>query len=152
VPTIRPARPTEADRLTQVAHAAKRHWGYPEAWMAAWREALTFTPGWTAAHPVWVATEADDVPVACVALRVDGDAAEVEHLWVAPAAMGRGLGRALFEHAARAACEQGAVALFIDSDPSAEPFYQRMGAERVGWARADVLGERRDLPRLRLDL
>lgn len=152
MPTIRPARPAEADRLTAIAQAAKRHWGYPEAWMDAWCDALTFTPAFVETHPVWVATEADDVPVACVALSADGDAVEVEHLWVEPSAMGRGLGRALFEHAVRAARDRGGTALFIDSDPHAEPFYQRLGAARVGWTRADVLGERRQLPRLRLDL
>lgn len=152
MPTIRPARPAEADRLTAIAHAAKRHWGYPEAWVEAWRDALTFTPGGIEARSVWVATEADDLPIACVALRVDGTAAEVEHLWVEPAAMGRGLGRALFAHAVETAREWGATALFIDSDPHAAPFYERMGAERVGWTRADVLGERRRLPRLRLGL
>ncbi|PAP75608.1 GNAT family N-acetyltransferase [Rubrivirga marina] len=152
MPSIRPARPAEADRLTEIALAAKRHWGYPETWMDAWRDALAFTPDGVEAHLVHVATEADDVPVACVALSVDGDAVELEHLWVEPAAMGRGLGRALFEHAVRVARDAGGTALFIDSDPFAEPFYQRMGAERVGWTRADVLGERRELPRLRFDL
>ena len=144
--TIRPARPDEARRLTEIATAAKRHWGYPEAWLAAWRDGLTFTPAFVAAHRVWVAV--DGVPVACSALV----GTELEHLWVEPSQMGRGIGRALFEHAAQAARDGGETDVWITSDPHAEAFYLRMGAERVGHVRADVCGERRALPRLRLAL
>lgn len=38
------ALPAEASILTDIAFAAKRHWGYPEAWIAQWRSALTITP------------------------------------------------------------------------------------------------------------
>lgn len=73
---------------------------------------------------------------------------ELEHFWVEPSSIGRGLGRTLFDHAVATARTAGGRSLFIDSDPNAEPFYERMGAERVGWTRTDVCGECRELPRL----
>jgi GNAT superfamily N-acetyltransferase len=149
-PRVRPARADEAARLTEIAHAAKRHWGYPDAWMAAWRGALTLTPGDVARWRVRVA-EADGI-AGFHAVSVDGDAAALEHLWVDPPAMGRGIGRLLFEDAVRTAAAHGARALVIDSDPHAEEFYRRMGAERIGEVPADVEGVRRVLPRLRIAL
>jgi hypothetical protein len=34
------AKPEDAAALTQIAHAAKRHWDYPERWIEAWRDIL----------------------------------------------------------------------------------------------------------------
>jgi len=41
---IRRAVPAEAGLLTEIAHAAKRHWGYPENWIRRWKSDLTITP------------------------------------------------------------------------------------------------------------
>lgn len=148
---IRPARSDEAPLLTEIAHAAKRHWGYPEEWMARWREALTFTPGFIAENPVYLA-ERGGAPVGCYALVRDIPTTILEHLWVLPGAMGHGVGRRLFEHAARTAAGFGALRLQIDSDPHATGFYERLGARRIGEVTADMDGVRRALPRLIFDL
>lgn len=42
--TIHSAHPTDARRLTAIAHAAKRHWGYSEELIALWEDDLTITP------------------------------------------------------------------------------------------------------------
>lgn len=146
---IRDARPDEAARLTEIAHAAKRHWGYPEAWIAGWRDALTFTPERMAGWQVRVAEPAEGL-AGVHAVSVEGDAAVLEHLWVDPPHIGRGVGRRLFEDAVRVAARLGAREMTIDSDPYAEAFYLRMGAVRIGEVRADVGGVARHLPRLRI--
>jgi GNAT superfamily N-acetyltransferase len=151
VTAVRPARPGEAARLTEIAHAAKRHWGYPEAWMDAWRDALTLTPEHVARWHVRVA-QAGDAIAGFHAVSVDGDAAALEHLWIDPPLIGSGLGRLLFDDAVRTAAEHGARELVIDSDPHAEGFYLRMGARRIGEVPADVDGAPRTLPRLRIPI
>lgn len=139
--------------LTEIAHAAKRHWGYPEAWIAHWRDALTITPAFIRGHAVFVAAEAEgDPPRGFYALAIDGADAVLEHLWIEPGWMGRGLGRALLSHAAETARAHGAARLKIDSDPHAEAFYRRMGARRVGEVRADVDDVQRVLPRMEITL
>lgn len=147
--TIRPARPGEADRLTEIALASKRYWDYPEAWIEAWRPGLTFTPAYIAQHTVRVASGADERAVACTVLEGVSGEIQLEHVWVDPAWIGRGLGRRLFEDAVEVARGLGGTALLIDSDPNAASFYERMGAEYVQQIRADVCGERRDLPQYR---
>lgn len=149
--TIRRAREDEADALTAIAHAAKRHWGYPEAWITRWKDALTVTPAYLREGAVFAAADGDRLQ-GFYALSIDGEKAILDHMWVDPAAMGRGIGRALFAHAARTARQLGAARLEIDSDPHAEAFYLRMGARRVGQVPADVEGARRVLPRLELAL
>ena len=41
---IRKAKPSEAETLTNIAYAAKRYWGYPEAYFDLWADSLTYTP------------------------------------------------------------------------------------------------------------
>jgi predicted N-acetyltransferase YhbS len=54
--------------------------------------------------------------------------------------MHRGFGRALVQHAAGHAAARGQAVLAIDSDPNAEPFYLRCGAQLVGQVRAPIEG------------
>ena len=53
--SIRRARPEEANELTRIALAAKRHWGYPERWMEIWRPQLTFSIDYFEQNEIWVA-------------------------------------------------------------------------------------------------
>ena len=148
---IRAGEPTDAPVLSEIAHEAKRHWGYPDRWMELLRDALTVTPDYIASQVVWVA-ELDGAAVAFCALSGEGMGWELDHFWVRPACMGRGIGRALFAHAIAwlEAHAPGAV-LGIEADPNAEPFYLRMGARRVGETTRTWGGEvRRTLPYLQL--
>lgn len=148
---IRRATPHEADRLTALAHAAKRHWGYPEKWIEYWREDLTISPDFVAHNEVFVAVIDGEI-VGCCALAVTGSLAELEHMWIEPQQMGQGIGRALFEYATQRAAELGFSALELSADPNAEAFYERMGAERIGEVRSEIEGQPRILPRMMVKL
>ncbi len=52
---VRRGLPSDAPTLTRVAHAAKRHWKYPEDWIRRWRDALTLTLEFVRGQPVWCA-------------------------------------------------------------------------------------------------
>ena len=148
---IRRADPQDADTLTEIAHAAKRHWKYPESWIEQWETDLTITREFIATHEVFVATFQDEI-AGCCALVVGDSLAEIEHMWIRPEQMGSGVGRALFEHARERAIERGANVLELSADPHAEGFYARMGAKRVGEIPANMNGQSRVLPRMRIDL
>jgi len=66
------------------------------------------------------------------ALSGAGATRELEHFWVAPQDMGHGVGARMFAHAVATLRADGARVLRIASDPYAEGFYLRMGAQRVG--------------------
>ncbi|MEZ4769880.1 MAG: GNAT family N-acetyltransferase [Caldilineales bacterium] len=149
--SVSPARPHHAAELTHIAHAAKRHWGYPDAWMAIWRDQLTFTPQDVADRPTFVARGGDRC-LGVYALSRTGDVACLEHFWVLPEAMGRGVGRTLFEHAVGQAQARGATLLEIESDPNAVGFYRHMGCRPAGETVYDLDGQPRRLPVLHLAL
>src|SRR5437762_1469801 len=95
---IRAGRPDEADRLTKIAHAGKRHWNYSEELIALWREDLTVTPDFVASHEVSCAVRDAEI-VGFYALSYQGEAFELEHMWVDPSHIRTGVGSALFGHA-----------------------------------------------------
>src|SRR2546425_12745676 len=51
------ARPDDAATLTEIAFAAKRHWGYPKAWIESWRDVLTVRPEFIAGHETYAAID-----------------------------------------------------------------------------------------------
>ena len=141
------AKPEDAEALTEIAHAAKRHWGYPESWIAAWGDVLTMRPEFIAANTAFIAMEAERA-IGFYVLTTEEDGLHLDHLWIVPEAMRRGIGRALFEDAVSQARNLGFDSIKIEADPNAEGFYQRMGAVRVGHRISEVDGERRELPLL----
>ena len=145
------ASPDAAEALTRVAFAAKGHWGYPERWMHRWTASLTISPAFVRDNEVYAAVEGGDT-VGFYALVGSGSVLELEHLWVAPGFIGRGAGKALFEHAVDRAVSLGAQTLRIEADPNAEGFYGRMGAERVGENAYEIEGQSRVLPLMALKL
>ena len=148
---IRRANPEEADTLTEIAHAAKRHWNYPESWIQQWQTDLTISGEFIRTHEVFAATINGEI-AGCCALVMTDSLAEIEHMWIRPEQMGSGVGRALFEYARARAVERGASVLELSADPYAEGFYARMGAKRVGEIPADMDGQMRVLPRMRINL
>lgn len=128
---IRRAVSADAPVLTEIALAAKAFWGYPEEWLSLWRGDLTFTPAYIGEAYVFVAISGGHI-VGVYALVGDRRRMEIDHLWVHPDAMGRGIGRMLVDHAAEQARIAGAAVIEIASDPNAVGFYERMGARAVG--------------------
>lgn len=150
-PTIRGATLDDTPTLSAIARAAKAHWGYPAAWLAGWEAGLTIGPSDLKRYVIVVIEEGDRL-LGFSATLPGVSRWRLEHLWVLPQEMGRGLGRRLVAHALARATAAGAAGLEIASDPNAEGFYIRLGARRVGWDAAPVPGAAdRRLPRLELD-
>ena len=148
---IRRADPTDAPLLTQLARIAKASWGYPEAWLAEWDADLAISPRYIRENAVFVA-EVEGSAVGVVGVGVGTEGPEIGHLWVAPDAQARGLGRALVERACEVARTERWPRLRILSDPHARPFYERLGAQLVGEVPAPVAGTERTLPVLELEV
>ena len=143
--------PEQAELLTQIALAAKGHWGYPEHWMQVWQPQLTFTPAYFEEHESWVA-ELARAPIAFYTLLERDRIAWIENLWVAPEWIGKGVGKRLFLHARETARQRGFQALQLEADPNALGFYRKMGMKQVGERRSEIEGNPRILPILELRL
>lgn len=149
---LRKAVGDDADALTDLAHRAKAHWGYPASWMREWDPQLTIIPGYIHMHDVWVA-EREGTIVGMCALEDRGARWMLEHVWVEPALHRSGIGRALVRRALQTARERRAEVVELLADPYATGFYDRLGARHVGNAHAPMPGARdRTLPRYEFDL
>ncbi|MFI6908135.1 GNAT family N-acetyltransferase [Nonomuraea sp. NPDC050394] len=118
--TIRRAEPRDAGALTALMHASSAYHGE----YATILEGYQVTAAYIAAHQVYTT----DDHLGFYALTGD----ELDLMFVADHAQGTGLGRRLVEHMLDQARRAGLSRVRVVSNPPAEPFYLRMGAERVG--------------------
>jgi GNAT superfamily N-acetyltransferase len=134
--------------LKEIAVASKGHWGYSDHLMTEWAQTPIITAESIAADVVYKARTELSV-MGWYRLLPHSATAILEDLWVLPAFMGKGIGRALFEHAVAQARHFGVQNIELDADPNAAPFYERMGCRVIG----ESLSEwRRTIPRMRYDL
>lgn len=136
---IRAAHIAEHGELSHIARAAKAHWGYVAEDLARWEADLTVSTESIERLPTFAAVAESEIVGFCQMSFLSG-AAELEHLWVLPSQMGKGVGRALLERAVREVVARGLDELRIDADPHAEGFYLACGAVRLGEKPAPAAG------------
>ncbi len=130
--TIRPARKHEAEVLTAIALASKAHWGYDAAFMEMCRLEMSVSPEDIETQTVVVAQVGPKI-VGFYSLEPDGTGGgELHKLFVSPDFIGHGIGRRLFEDMCLQASSAGFQTIFLDSDPYALGFYERMGCAVIG--------------------
>lgn len=112
---------------------------------------LTVTPERLAACPNLVAEVDGRLLGFALLIALEGGLAELDLFFIAPEAMGTGVGRVLFAETADLARAHGFRKIEIAADPHAEGFYSRQGAVRIGLADSDV-EPGRQLPLLELTL
>jgi GNAT superfamily N-acetyltransferase len=147
---LRDIRPDELSVLSELCLRSKAVWGYDDAFMRACRDELTLRPDHLHDSHFQVA-ERDATAVGVAQIRINGRDADLARLFVEPVMIGAGVGRLLFGWAATRARHLGAVAMTIEADPGAAPFYERMGARQIGLVPSQSIAGRM-LPYLRLDL
>jgi GNAT superfamily N-acetyltransferase len=126
-PLVRSAAPGDYERVRELTFESKAHWGYDRDFVRRWAEGLSFE----SASDRWVA-EVDGEIVAWAALLPPADGVAVlDDLWVAPGAMGHGLGSRLFRLAADRARELGAERLEWGAEPNAVGFYEKLGGRKL---------------------
>ena len=126
-PHVRSAERADHERLRELTFESKTHWGYDHDLVRSWADGLEFG----GVQERWL-VEIDGEIVAWAGLDppVDG-VAVLDHLWVAPAAMGQGLGSRLFELAAARARELGAERLEWGAELNALGFYEKVGGRTL---------------------
>ena len=137
---IRRSLEKEAAELTALILAAKKHWGYSDAQINVWLPDLNISAATIAAHPTFIAEHVGQM-IGFYSLVPSSPVWELDHLWVLPAFMKKGIGRALLTHAQQTARDGGAARISINADPNAEPFYLDCGAKRVGIVTAPIAGQ-----------
>lgn len=130
--TIRAASPVDAQEICELHKASIRQLcssAYPPEKIAAWTEPLTpdrYLPAMTQFE--FFVVEEDRI-LGFVILNLEGS--ELNAMYLHPDAVGRGIGRRLFEHAERLARSNNVAELRLRSTLNAVGFYEACGFSRV---------------------
>ena len=139
--SIRRALPTDALFLTSISFGAKRYWNYPEEYYEIWHDELTITKDYIEQNIVYVAQKKDTIIGYFSIVEVsqeywNGDVFIragywLDHMYIRPAYIRNGIGTELMEYAEDYCRENGIEMLYILSDPLANGFYEKMGADYI---------------------
>ncbi|MBM9604782.1 GNAT family N-acetyltransferase [Desulfopila inferna] len=139
---IRRADRNEHQILTRISFSAKRYWDYPDHYFIIWHDELTITPEYIENHSTFVfETEEDIIGFYSLAeIHTGVNVGEgfleaglwLEHMFLLPRYIGRGIGRELFHHCLTICTSMGYDALRILADPNATGFYTKMGCRYKG--------------------
>jgi GNAT superfamily N-acetyltransferase len=126
---IRDARAGEADALEMLQRRSSDIWAQYREQLAANPDAIELPPTFIDNGFVRVAVDDEDTLVGfSVVIPTDDRRHELDGLFVEPAHLGCGVGRALVQDAAARAAEAGAEYLEVTAGP-AEGFYAKVGFE-----------------------
>jgi GNAT superfamily N-acetyltransferase len=138
---VRRATHADAERLRTIAHDAKAVWGYDPELVRTWAASLDMT-SILGGQELYVAaadgTLTDDALIAWAGLIPPvNHAAVLDHLWVDPAWMRRGVGSRLFSIARHRAVALGATIMEWGAEPNALGFYRAMGGRTLRTATSE---------------
>lgn len=138
---IRNAKKEDAEELTQLSFESKKVWGYPKHYFDIWRNELTITPEYINRHQVFIIEDEGRIigyyALVCLKRSVDLSGIKLaagwwlEHMFVSPEMMGKGVGKTMFQHMKTHCCELFIQKIMILSDPHAKGFYLKMGCEYI---------------------
>ncbi len=150
VPRIRNATAAEAPVLEALQRRSSDVWEAYREQLAANADAIELPQPFIDNGWVRVAVDLNETPVGfSVVVPTNGPVHELEGLFVEPAQLSSGVGRALVEDAAARASEQGAESLEVTAGP-AQGFYEKVGFTLIGSAQTrfgPAVQLRRDLQR-----
>jgi len=156
--TIRRARPDEHALLTKISFASKRYWKDPEEYFEVWKKELTITQAYIESNTVFAAETREGVVgyLSIVHVPKDFMAGQtfvqrgywLEHLFVQPDYIRRGVGSRLMSFARVWCVQNGIDRLLIFSDPHSRGFYEHLGASYMGEMASSIPG--RTVPMMEL--
>ena len=128
---IRPARPQDAQALTDLAVRSEAHWGQDADFMDTFRRVYAVTPAFIERNTAFVAEDARGL-AGFYALVPEEDAVSLEYLYLDPGRLGEGLGRTLWQHMAAHCRTQAIREVRLVCGPEPRAFYLKMGAVETG--------------------
>jgi len=138
---IRSAKKNEAKVLTKISFASKGHWAYPQEYFEIWKNELTISPEYIEKHDVVVYEIDSDVIgyYSIVELTENKDVSGIkickgfwlEHMFVEPKYIGKGIGTEMFNHIRKTCRERKITELGVLADPNSKGFYEKMGCKYI---------------------
>lgn len=143
---FRPADRKDIEVLNLISLASKRHWKYPEEWIAVWTEDLTLDENDLLESSITV-LEVRSVVKGFCAIKKNSDHYEVLHLWLLPELIGKGLGKTLLNKSLKQVPKDWPI--LVEADPNAEEFYKKQGF--ITYGKKESFPKGRHLPLMKMD-
>ncbi|WP_017728458.1 GNAT family N-acetyltransferase [Halalkalibacterium ligniniphilum] len=143
---IRKAKPKDSDTLSNLAYKSKSYWGYSKDFLKRSKDDLTVTGEYIEQNPVYL-MEKDNKIVAFYNFEVKNK--KLEALFIDPDYIGKGIGKLLWLDLLGKAKELNIKEFTLDSEPNAEGFYLKMGANKIGYTSSTVFPNR-NLPLMKV--
>ena len=134
---IRPAVEKDSDILTTISFASKGYWNYPEGYFEIWKSKLTISEEYIQKNDVFVyeigtsvigyysvVNLEDDIKISDITVK---KGAWLEHMFIEPLNIGKGIGTKLFDHMRKWCFGSGIREIGILADPNSRGFYEKMG-------------------------
>ncbi len=127
---FRSAEIQDQSHLNQISIASKKHWGYPDDWIAQWLEDLFISSETLIQNTVQIAQVDERIIGFCCVLEEEEYLA-IAHLWILPEFIGKGYGKDLLNYTLGFLSHKGKP-IEVVSDPNAEEFYKKQGFNTIG--------------------
>ena len=128
---IRSALRSDLPVLNKIIKASKMHWGYPSEWWDHWeKDTLLKEPDFTTGF-IFVLELDNSIEGVCTIFEEKNHYGiehlyEIEHLFIRPSTIGKGLGKTLLAESLRRAITKEKPVVVV-ADPNALSFYQKQG-------------------------
>jgi maltose O-acetyltransferase len=136
---IRQAKINEFKILTTISFSSKAYWKYPAKYFDIWNDELTITPKYIETNTVYVYEIKNKILgyYSIVELKENLKVSKtiihkgfwLEHMFLLPGYIGRGIGTKMFTHIREICLLKGILKLGILADPNAKGFYEKMGCQ-----------------------
>ena len=136
--------------LTVITKKSKAYWGYSDAQIEIWLDALTITKAYVEVNQVYKLVIDTEIIGYYAFIHESGQAIKLDNLFVLPEYIGKGFGRLLMDDFLARIPYTGAKMVVLESEPNAENFYAKFGFVKTGRVETSITG--RYLPVMLLSL
>ncbi|MCR6104862.1 GNAT family N-acetyltransferase [Salipaludibacillus agaradhaerens] len=143
---IRKAKPEDSDKLSHLAYKSKSYWGYSQDFLKKCKDDLAVTGEYIEQNPVYL-IEKDYKIIGFYSFALKNK--QLEALFIDPDYIGKGIGKLLWFDLLDKAKELNLKEFTLESEPYAEGFYLKMGANKIGYTSSTVFPNR-NLPLMKV--
>lgn len=113
--------------INQITIRSKSYWDYPAEWIDSWREELTIEPSYLKDNQLAKAIDGGMICGFYALKPINEKRISLSYLFIDPVYIGKGIGKALLQHAIAFCKGNGFEFIQVESDPNAERFYEYNG-------------------------
>ncbi|MFA6152376.1 MAG: GNAT family N-acetyltransferase [Chitinophagaceae bacterium] len=129
---IKKANIEDSAVLTSITKRSKAYWGYSDAQIENWSEALTITKSYIEANDVYKLSDGGLIIAYYSFITLEANEVKMDNLFVLPDYIGRGYGKLLMLDFLNRIKKTATKKIILDSEPNAERFYENFGFIKVG--------------------